>query len=446
MCLLHLYLQAEFKERVLADITAVQLPTTVDVTPAVADSSPAALAAGPSSSTELEAAAAACRHAIRALDSSSSATLASLETATQAYLAALEAAAGNAGMSSGSLVGAATAEGSAAAAAAAPTAAPPTGSKAAPASQPLMLYYIFNYLLHRRCWKTAAIIAQEMLAASTSSSDGGQPSSSPPAAAPDSTAAAAADQPVAMECSSGGAADDHPMPDAAIDQPTPAAAAAVAAGTSSTSSARAMPGAFSETDVQDALRRQRIYDAVCAGSIADALAVVRSQYGAAVLDANPHLHFKLRVQQFVELVREACSKASQQQSAAAEASNGAAPGVDTAAGAGIGFEAALVYGRAELGPGSKSQQDEELLSDALSLLAYSDPAASPCGHLLRESYRAELAEELNGALLKVRLQQQSCSCHLLRECSSPGAKLHVNQLPEGMFSMLLTQRPACTEY
>lgn len=388
-------LHAEFRERVLADIAAMQLPATVDVTPPAADSSPAALAAGPSSNTELEAAAAACRQAIRALDSSSSTTLASLETATQAYLTALEAAAGNASMSSGSLV--------AAAAAAAPTAALPTASsKAAPASQPLMLYYVFNYLLHRRCWKTAAIIAQEMLA-STSSSDGRQSSSSPPAPPLDSTAAAAAaDQPVAMECSSGGAADDHPMPDAPGEQPTSAAAAAAAAGSSSTSSAGAMPGAFSETDVQDALRRQRMYDAVCAGSIADALAVVRSQYGAAVLEANPHLHFKLRVQQFVELVREACSKASQQQSAAADARNGAAPGADAAAGAGIGFEAALAYGRAELGPGSKSQQDEELLSDALSLLAYSNPAASPCGHLLRESYRAELAEELNGALLKVR--------------------------------------------
>jgi hypothetical protein len=53
-------------------------------------------------------------------------------------------------------------------------------------------------------------------------------------------------------------------------------------------------------------------------------------------------------------------------------------------------------------PGSKSPEEEELLSDALSLLAYADPAASPCGHLLRPGQRLQLAEELNGALLQVK--------------------------------------------
>jgi hypothetical protein len=63
--------------------------------------------------------------------------------------------------------------------------------------------------------------------------------------------------------------------------------------------------------------------------------------------------------------------------------------------------AALAYGRAELGTAAKTEADKELLSDALSLLAYADPGASPCGYLLRETYRADLAEDLNGALLKV---------------------------------------------
>ncbi|WIA15425.1 hypothetical protein OEZ85_002076 [Tetradesmus obliquus] len=57
---------------------------------------------------------------------------------------------------------------------------------------------------------------------------------------------------------------------------------------------------------------------------------------------------------------------------------------------------------AELGPGNKSPDEEELLSDALSLLAYAEPAASPCGHLLRAGQRLQLAEELNGALLQAR--------------------------------------------
>jgi hypothetical protein len=215
-----------------------------------------------------------------------------------------------------------------------------------------------------------------------------------------------------MECSvSAAAAEDHPMPDAAgtaaaAEQPPSSPAAAPS--TSSTPAAAAAAGAFSEADVQDALRRQKIYSAVCAGHVADSLAVVKAQYGPAVLEQHPRLHFKLRVQHFVELVRQAGEAAAQQpqqqQQGGSQASNGAAAGAcagSSSSSSSNGFEAALAYGRAELGPGSKSEADEELLSDALSLLAYADPAASPCGHLLRESYRAELAEELNGALLQV---------------------------------------------
>jgi hypothetical protein len=262
------------------------------------------------------------------------------------------------------------------------------------ANQPLMLYYVFNYLLHRRCWKTAAIIAQEMLAVSSSSSSTA------------TAAVGAAGAATAMECSASAGQDDHPMPDAAdaaaAEAVTAAAGAAAAEGvvpsSSAATAAAAAAGAFSEADVQDALRRQKIYDAVCAGHIADALAIVKAQYGQAVLQQNPHLHFKLRVQQFVELVREACSGSPKQpQQPQQQSSNGAGAGACSP-----GYKAALAYGRAELRPWSKCDQDEELLADAMTLLAYDDPAASPCGHLLRESYRADLAEDLNGALLKVR--------------------------------------------
>jgi hypothetical protein len=52
------------------------------------------------------------------------------------------------------------------------------------------------------------------------------------------------------------------------------------------------------------------------------------------------------------------------------------------------------------------------------LLAYADPGASPCGHLLRPGQRLQLAEELNGALLQVRelcvlLQEFRVACLLL---------------------------------
>lgn len=391
----------------MADIAALQLPVTVEVPvqPASSSTMSAAAAVAPGSGNrDVEAAAAACTQAIRALDSSSSSALAALETATQTYLAALEAAAtaGEVGPSTAAEAGSTS---HAAADAAAAAAAAGKVGKGGKASQPLMLYYVFNYLLHRRCWKTAAIIAREMLAVSSN----GSGAASGGAAA----AAAGGDVPVDMECSTS-AQGDQDMPDAgaitaAHEGPstsTPTAAEAATAATSSSGgAAAAAQGAFSEADVQDALRRQKIYDAVCAGHMSDALAIVKVQYGQHVLDQDPRLHFKLRVQQFVELLRGACNSSSSSGPAAegqgpSHASNGAAaaPGF----GSGSGFEAALAYGRAELGPGSKDEQDEELLSDALSLLAYADPATSPCGHLLRESYRAELAEELNGALLKVR--------------------------------------------
>ncbi len=74
---------------------------------------------------------------------------------------------------------------------------------------------------------------------------------------------------------------------------------------------------------------------------------------------------------------------------------------------GDAVEAALAYGRSELGPCTQTSSDEELLADALSLLAYDEPATSPCGQLLLESQRRALAEQLNGALLRIqgRLEQ-----------------------------------------
>jgi hypothetical protein len=152
------------------------------------------------------------------------------------------------------------------------------------------------------------------------------------------------------------------------------------------------------------LTRQQIFDAVASGHLADALQQVEQHYGSATLQGNSKLAFKLKVQQFVELVRQATAIGSSAAFAPA-ASNGSPAALDcssaAAAAGGGGFEAALAYGRSELGPGIKSPDEEELLSDALSLLAYADPAASPSGHLLRPGQRLQLAEELNGALLQV---------------------------------------------
>jgi hypothetical protein len=117
--------------------------------------------------------------------------------------------------------------------------------------------------------------------------------------------------------------------------------------------------------------RQAIYDAVASGRVDAALAQLQQRYGPGLLAARPALLFRLRVQQFVEQLR---------------------PG-------GAGPEAALQYGRSELGAAARGAAEEELFIDALSLLAYSDPAASPAGHLMQQQQRQQLAEQVNGAIV-----------------------------------------------
>lgn len=93
-----------------------------------------------------------------------------------------------------------------------------------------------------------------------------------------------------------------------------------------------------------------------------ALAQVEQHYGPAALAPAPGLPFRLRVQQFLELVRARAPPA-----------------------------AALKFGRARLGPAAATPEDEELLSDAMSLLAYADPETSPCGALLSVRWLARHA-------------------------------------------------------
>jgi hypothetical protein len=195
---------------------------------------------------------------------------------------------------------------------------------------------------------------------------------------------------------SGGGADAEMAPAPALE----AGGGAGGSGGGGGAAAAAVPG----DEVEDALRRQRIYDAVVSGRLDEALEQVgrergpqgrrrgssarpdtrrqraprsspppapicsprtttpsplarpdqvEAHYGAAALASSPGLGFRLRVQQFLELVR---ARAPPQ--------------------------AVLEFGRAQLGPAAAGPEDEELLSDAVSLLAYADPEASPCGNLL----------------------------------------------------------------
>ncbi|KAK9820291.1 hypothetical protein WJX72_008659 [[Myrmecia] bisecta] len=124
----------------------------------------------------------------------------------------------------------------------------------------------------------------------------------------------------------------------------------------------------SPTRVQEIKERRRVYDLVVHGQMKDAMALTEVT-APGTLQSHPKVAFRLQCQNFVELVRE---------------------GQD---------EAAMAFGRAVLAHAAKTADDNELLQDSLSLLAYDDPQTSPCGHLLGTAHRAELASALNSAML-----------------------------------------------
>mmetsp|Transcript_3299 Transcript_3299/g.5632 ORF Transcript_3299/g.5632 Transcript_3299/m.5632 type:complete len:171 (+) Transcript_3299:2-514(+) len=123
----------------------------------------------------------------------------------------------------------------------------------------------------------------------------------------------------------------------------------------------------------DIASRQASYELVSAGRIEEAMAALEARYGTTLLVNNPQLAFQLKVAQFCELLRP---------------------------GGSLALDAAVTYGRSVLAAHTpKGLSEEELLGDALSLLAYEQPEACPCGHLMGQAHRAALAEKVDRAVL-----------------------------------------------
>ncbi|KAK9821247.1 hypothetical protein WJX74_001119 [Apatococcus lobatus] len=124
-----------------------------------------------------------------------------------------------------------------------------------------------------------------------------------------------------------------------------------------------------DQDRQQQQAQHSIQAAVEAGDVDEALRLTEAA-APGLLTTEPPLHisFQLKVLKFIELVR------------------------------GKQDEAAMAYGRAELSKAAASLPDQEELQDALSLLAYDVPEASPCGNLLSPSHRAHLASSLTSAI------------------------------------------------
>jgi hypothetical protein len=121
-------------------------------------------------------------------------------------------------------------------------------------------------------------------------------------------------------------------------------------------------------DVESVKRRREISNCVAAGDVERAIDLTE-QLAPGTLEASPSVLLRLHIQIFIELVRQ------KQDSAALE------------------------YGHQVLKPICNSSGDRELLSEAVTLLGYHEPALSPLGHLLSERHKLVLASDLNRAIL-----------------------------------------------
>ncbi|GAB4824065.1 hypothetical protein N2152v2_011111 [Parachlorella kessleri] len=138
----------------------------------------------------------------------------------------------------------------------------------------------------------------------------------------------------------------------------------------------------SQQAVEEMQKRQQVSGCVLRGDIDGAVALAR-EVAPGSLEAHPAVLFRLQCQKFMELIN-----AKQD-------------------------EAATAYGRTVLVPACSNEAEKELLEDALSLFAYEDPAASPCGHLLSAAARAELAAEVNKAILAMKGRREDSALECL---------------------------------
>jgi len=170
----------------------------------------------------------------------------------------------------------------------------------------------------------------------------------------------------------------------------------------------------SPEDVESVRQRQRICDLVMKGDVEGALSAADAVAPGALAGLHT-LAFRLHLQAFIEHVR---------------------AGRD---------QEAIQYGVNFLVPFKTSREEEELLTDASTLLGYLDPATSPVGQLLSEQHKAALAADVNRAVLShqgaqdksplERLVRQGMAvCRELKKQGHPVASLidlHQKSSPTG---------------
>ena len=178
--------------------------------------------------------------------------------------------------------------------------------------------------------------------------------------------------------------------------------------------AAALTAAAAEAADPSAGPRAAVRAALESGQVAAARAASEAAAPGA-LAAVPAVSFALDVQAFVELVRAGddgaamaygravlgralATAAAVGQTTATAAARAPSPPLRWEEGAQPGAPHPLPPPPHPPQPATMDRASRELLEDALSLLAYADPAASPCGRLLSEGARAALADRVDAAL------------------------------------------------
>eukprot|EP00667_Euglena_gracilis_P018801 EG_transcript_20031 len=129
-------------------------------------------------------------------------------------------------------------------------------------------------------------------------------------------------------------------------------------------------------DLDSVTDRMAVRSAIQEGSVLEAISRV-NDLNPDLLEMNTDLHFQVKKQEFIELVRK-----------------GDIPG-------------ALRFAEEELAPtGELHPALLEELEDVMALLAFPDPAQSPLRHLLDVAHRQKTASELNAAILAAQCQEK----------------------------------------
>ncbi|KAI8345354.1 CTLH/CRA C-terminal to lish motif domain-containing protein [Blakeslea trispora] len=125
--------------------------------------------------------------------------------------------------------------------------------------------------------------------------------------------------------------------------------------------------------------RKSLVQAVREGNITIAFELIQQYFPSLMQGSIPsseHILFKMKCQQFIEIIRSSCSTSELE---------------------------AIRYAQIHLRP--THPQDKELVKEVTALIAYTDPYKSQSKYLLAQERREQLASELNHTLLETSIER-----------------------------------------